>query len=165
MRFKWVPEPPETVDEVASIHRAIPLVPASESTCLQRLRSRGTPLDTRDDATTWLTFLRALDAVDRTPSGYRRRRVDLTADLPNRLINGVYGARELYELLAAADEPLSVDALLERTVELPTWEQHHQTDPQRVHRRRQRRLADWLVLSGTAEKTATGYRLTETGRQ
>jgi len=165
MRFKWVPEPPETVDEVASIHRAIPLVPASESTCLQRLRNRGTPLDTRDDATTWLTFLRALDAVDRTPSGYRRRRVDLTADLPNRLINGVYGARELYELLAAADGPLSVKTLVERAVELPTWEHYHQTDPQRVRHRRQRRLIEWFVLCGLAERTATGYRLTETGRQ
>jgi len=162
MRFKWVPEPPERIEKLAAIHRAIPLVPASESTCLQRLVDRETPIDTQDEATRWLTFLRAIDAIDETPSGYRRQRVELTGDeLQRRLISGVYGARELSEVLAAADHPLGVETILDRGVDLPTWERHHQTDHEAVHRRRQRRLADWFVLCETVEKIATGYRLVE----
>ncbi len=160
MRFKWVPEPPETVEALEAIHRAIPLVPASESTCLQRLVDRETAIETRDEATQWLTFLRALDAVDQTPSGYRRLQADLRDnELCGRLIEGIYGARELRDLLASADEPLSVEPIVDRAAELPTWDRHHHTDHQRVHRRRHRRLVDWFVLCGMVEKAATGYRL------
>src|SRR6056297_2740358 len=141
MRFKWVVEPPATLDAVEDARRAIPLVPASEAACLRRLLDR-TDIDDREDASEWLTFLRALGLVDRTPSGYRRERVELTADeLADRLCDGIYGARELCDRLAAADEPLAVDDL-DGTVDLPTWEQHHHTDPEGVRRQRLRRLAE-----------------------
>ena len=157
MRFKWVAEPPATVDAMEDIQRAIPLVPASETDCLRRLVDRTDTIEDRDQANRWLTLLRALALVDRTPSGYRRERVDLTAaELVDRLINGVYGARELHDAIATADEPLSVDGL-DGVVDLPTWERHHHADPEQVRRQRIRRLADWFVLCGVAERTAAGY--------
>jgi hypothetical protein len=159
MRFKWVVEPPATLDAVGDARRAIPLVPASEADCLRRLvdRTTETDIDDREDASEWLTFLRALGLVDRTASGYRRKRVELTADvLADRLRDGIYGARELYDRLAAADEPLSVDDL-DGAVDLPTWERHHHANPERVRRQRLRRLAEWFVCCSIAERSAAGY--------
>jgi len=159
MRFKWVVEPPATLDAVADAQRAIPLVPASEADCLRRLvdRTDETVIDDREDAREWLTFLRAIGLVNRTPSGYRRERIELSAgELVDRLHDGIYGARELYDRLEAADEPLSVGDLAE-TVDLPTWEQHHHANPERVRRQRLRRLAEWFVLNGVTEQTADGY--------
>ncbi|MFW5978236.1 MAG: hypothetical protein ACOCP2_03275 [Halohasta sp.] len=156
MRFKWVVEPPAAIEAVRDIQQAIPLVPASEGDCLRRLVDR-TDIDDREDASEWLTFLRALTLVDRTPSGYRRERVDLTADkLADRLCEGIYGAREIRNALAAADGPLSVEDL-DGVVDLPTWERHHHADPEGVRRQRLQRLADWFVLCGVAERTAAGY--------
>ncbi|MEA1930602.1 MAG: hypothetical protein U9O06_03525 [Euryarchaeota archaeon] len=159
MRFKWVVEPPATLDAVDDARRAIPLVPTSEADCLRRLvdRTTETGITDSEDASEWLTFLRALGLVDRTASGYRRERVELTADeLADRLRDGIYGAREIYDRLAAADEPLAVDDL-DGTVDLPTWERHHHADPERVRRQRLRRLADWFVLCGIADRTAADY--------
>jgi len=160
MRFKWVVEPPDSLAAVADAQRAIPLVPASEADCLRRLVDR-TDIDDREGASEWLTFLRALGLVDRTASGYRRERVDLTTDeLVDRLREGIYGARELGDRLAAADEPLSVDDL-DDVVDLPTWERHHHADPERVRRQRLRRLAEWFVLCGIAKRSAAGYRISK----
>ena len=162
MRFKWVPEPPDSLGELDDARRAIPLVPASEADCVSRLVDRTAWIDDRGTANEWLTFLRAVGLVEQVSGGYRRHHQELTADtLLNRLCDGVYGARELRDALAAADKPLSTDALVDRAAALPTWERHHQTDHKRVHRRRQRRLADWFVLCGTAEKTPTGYQFVE----
>jgi len=160
MRFKWVPEPPATIGQLTAIHRAIPLVPATESTCLQRLVDRETAIDSREAANQWLTFLRAIDAIERTPRGYRRQHTELTAaELHTRVLDRIYGARELHEVLAAADQPMDIETIVDRGADLPTWEQYHHTDHQQVHRRRQRRLAEWFVLCEVAEKTAPGYRL------
>jgi len=165
MRFKWVPEPPATVEAVIDAQRAIPLVPASESDSLRRLvdRTEEIGIDDQDDAREWLTFLRALGVVDQTPSGYRRHREEVTGSrLVDRLLDNVYGARELYAALEATEEPLSLDDLDRRAaVDLPTWERHHHgTDHKRVRRRRLRRLAEWFVLCDAAERTAGGYRIT-----
>jgi len=156
MRFKWVVEPPATLDAVEDARRAIPLVPASEAACLRRLLDR-TDIGDREDASEWLTFLRALGLVDRTASGYRRKRVELaTGELVDRLRDGIYGARETYARLAAADAPLSIGDL-DGAVDLPTWERHHHTDPEKVRRQRLQRLVEWFVLCGVAERTAAGY--------
>lgn len=159
MRFKWVVEPPATLDAVADAQRAIPLVPAREADCLRRLvdRTDETVIDDREDAREWLTFLRAIGLVERTAGGYRRERIELSVgELVGRLHDGIYGARELYDRLEAADEPLSVDDLAE-TVDLPTWERHHHTDPEQVRRQRLGRLAEWFVLCGMTEQTADSY--------
>lgn len=161
MRFKPVPEPPATVEAVAAAQQAVPLIPAGESACLSRLieRTDETIISDRDKAQQWLTFLRALGLVDQTPSGYRRHRTKPTAsELVDRLLDGVYGARELYAVLAAADTPLSLEDLIDQeTVDLPTWERHHHTNHEQVRRERQQRLVDWFVLCGAAERTSDGY--------
>lgn len=165
MRFKWVPEPPETLDDLGAVHRAVPLVPTSESDCQHRLVDRTAHIGDRESASEWLTFLRALGVVEQVSRGYRRRRLELTTDeLFRRLQDGIYGARELYDVLAAASHHLAVETMLDRGADLPTWERHHQVNHQEVHRRRGRRLADWFVLCGIAEKTAAGYRLVEPER-
>ena len=157
MRFKWVVEPPTTIDAVQDAQRAIPLVPASEADCRRRLVDRTDAVDDRDDASRWLTFLRALALLDRTASGYRRARVDLTAaELVDRLRNGIYGAREVQDTLVAADEPLSIGDL-DGVVDLPTWERHHHTDPDGIRRQRLQRLAEWFVLCGVVEPTGADY--------
>ena len=156
MRFKWVAEPPATIDAVQDAQRAIPLVPASEADCLRRLVDRTDTIGDRDDASQWLTFLRALALVEQTTRGYRRKRVDLTAgELADRLLDGIYGAREIHDVLAAAAEPLAVDDL-DGVVDLPTWERHHHADPEGVRRQRLRRLIDWFVLCGVVERTPDG---------
>ena len=156
MRFKWVAEPPATIDAVQDAQRAIPLVPASEADCLRRLVDRTDTIGDRDDASQWLTFLRALALVEQTTRGYRRKRVDLTAgELADRLLDGIYGAREIHDVLAAAAEPLAVDDL-DGVVDLPTWERHHHADPEGVRRQRLRRLIDWFVLCGVVERTRNG---------
>jgi hypothetical protein len=168
MRFKCVPAPPATIEAVATAQQAVPLIPTTEADCFRRLvdRTDETMISDRDDARQWLPFLRALDLVDRTPSGYRRHRDELTAgESVDRLLDGVYGARELYSLLDATDRPLSVDELTDQeTVDLPTWERHHHTDHDQVRRKRQQRLVDWFVLCGAVERTPEGYRMRNTER-
>lgn len=163
MRFKPVPAPPATIKAVVAAQKAVPLVPTSESDCRRRLveRTDETVIPDRDEAQQWLTFLRALGVVDRTPSGYRRHRNEPTAsELVDRLEDGIYGARELYAVLDAADTPLSVDDLTDQNVVgLPTWERHHHTDHDQVRRERQQRLVDWFVLCGVVERTPNGYLL------
>jgi len=82
--------------------------------------------------------------------------------LVDRLLNDIYGARELYDVLAAADRPLSLDDLDTRAaVDLPTWERHHHvSDHEQVRRRRLRRLVGWFVLCDAVEEAADGYVIT-----
>lgn len=167
MRFKWVPEPPRSVAALEAVQRAIPLVPAREVDCLRRLVGRETGIDDRDNGRRWLTFLRAIGLVENVSSGYRRRRAEPTADeLVDRLLDTVYGGREIYDLLAAADRSLSLDDIdRQASVELPTWERHHHgSDHEQVRRRRLQRLVDWFVLCDAVERTGDKYRLTENSR-
>lgn len=163
MRSKWVPVPPpvettdETVAAVRAAQRAIPLVPKTEQACLQRLQSRAREagIGDDDDARRWLLFLRSVDLVSKTESGYRRQRVEPDASLLfDRLLEGVYGARELQTALNRANEPLSSKRLWNRAgVQMPTWERHHHgTQWESVHKRRGRRLCEWFVLLGGARR-------------
>ncbi|MFO7834795.1 MAG: hypothetical protein R6V31_12310, partial [Halohasta sp.] len=65
--------------------------------------------------------------------------------------DGVYGAHEVHAVLTEADGPLAI-ADLDEVVDLPTWERHHHTDPDRIRRQRLRRLAEWFVLCGVAKR-------------
>jgi hypothetical protein len=73
MRFKPVPPAPESLDAVAAVQRAVPLVPGSEADCCARVLDR-THVTERDDARTWLTFLRALELVRETDGEFVRER-------------------------------------------------------------------------------------------
>lgn len=172
-RFKLVPAPPETLGDVRRAWRAVPLVPADEGDAVARLEAR-LDLPSRDVARTWLTFLRALELVAETPSGFRRRRGGGGADAdpdPDALratfLDRVFLARETLATLRAADGPVDPDVAFERLRDrVPAWEHHK--DPagwEATWRERVGALLDWLVLLGLADRTSEGegYRAAEAG--
>jgi hypothetical protein len=107
VRFKLLPEAPESLDVVADAQRAVPLVPGSEDDCTARLLRR-LDFPSRDVARTWLTFLRALELASETPSGFVREPTEPTLEHP-----GSPFERRRYsenELRRQSDNKLLVDA-------------------------------------------------------
>lgn len=187
MRFKLVPDLPAdpaesddrdgsrpTVDSdgsarvrefVAEAQRAVPLVPGSENDCCTRLMRR-LDLPSRDVARTWLTFLRALELVEETPRGFRRRETDPDPDhLRDALRRRVFGAREALATLRAADGPVAADEAFERFRDrVPTWEHHKNPDEwAAIWRDRLGTVLDWLVAVGLAERRDGGYVASDAG--
>lgn len=158
MRLKPVPEPPPDLDGVEQARRAVPLVPGSETDCCARLQRR-LDLESREAARTWLTFLRAVDLVARGARGFTRTPVDVERDrLAESFVEGVFGAREVLDALDA-DDPRSVEAVYERFEQhVPQWERHKGTGWRRTWRGRVRRLLEWAVLLGLAERVDGRYR-------
>ncbi|WP_129112966.1 hypothetical protein [Halegenticoccus tardaugens] len=159
MRFKPVPEPPASLDAVATAQRAVPLVPGSADDCTRRL-ARRLDLPGRDAARTWLAFLRALELAERTPSGYRRVRIEPTPErLRDAFRRRVFGAEEALAALSAADEPRTADEAFEALRDrVPRWE--HYRDPsgwEAAWRERTARLLTWLALLDLTEAVDGGY--------
>ena len=158
MRFKPVPEPPDSLDGLDRACRAVPLVPEPEDDCCARLADR---LEfPREEARTWLAFLRALGLVESGERGYHRVR-DASRDpasLADAFERRVYGAREVLAALREADEPLDADEVAARAGLLPRWERerHGETDAKR--RERAQRLLGWLALFGRVDRVDSGYR-------
>jgi len=163
MRFKRIPEPPDSLDALADYRRAVPLVPGSENDCCARLQRR-TDVATRDAARTWLAFLRALELVEETDSGYARTRADADpAALADAFRERVLGAQEA---LAALDEgPTSADAVFEAVrPAVPQWERHRNPGTWEAEwRERVERLLGWAVLLGLVDRSERGYE--RTGRR
>lgn len=153
MRVKSVPEPPGSIDALGAIRRAVPLVPEPEASCCERLAA-STAIDP-EDTSDWLTFLKGVELVEEGESGFHRTRED--PDLGEALLSGVYGAREVREILEEAGEPLAREEVAERFDAIPRWERHHHRDPEAVWRERIERLLGWLVLVGAAKRVETGY--------
>jgi hypothetical protein len=158
VKFKVLPEPAGSVDAVAEMQAAVPLVPDGETSCCARLVRR-THLGAQDDAKEWLTFLRALELVEETEGEYRR--LPHEAD-PERLRRSfrerVYLAEDVLATLAAADEPLGVDAVFGRLEDrVPQWERLRHTDERGVWRERVRRILEWAVVLGLADRAGGGY--------
>ena len=158
MRFKLLPEPPESLALVAEAQRAVPLVPGSEDDCCARLMRRaGFPA--RDVSRTWLTFLRALELARETDAGFVRASTDPTPDhLRDAFRRRAYGAREVLDSLAT-DEPRTVAEVFEAFEgRVPTWETHRAAENWRdVWRERVGRLLGWAVLLDLAEERDGGY--------
>lgn len=153
MRVKSVPEPPGSIDALGAIRRAVPLVPEPEASCCERLAA-STAIDP-EVASDWLTFLKGLGLVEESESGFHRTREN--PDPGEALLSGVYGAREVDEILEEAGESLSEEAVAERFDAIPRWERHHHRDAEAVWRERVERLLGWLVLVGRAERVEGGY--------
>ncbi|SDM58691.1 hypothetical protein SAMN04487949_2170 [Halogranum gelatinilyticum] len=162
MKFKLVPTAPDSLDFVADAQRAVPLVPGTEDDCCARLMRR-LDLPSRDVARTWLTFLRALELAEETPSGFKRLRTEPTADhLRDAIQRRVYGAENVLAALEDATEhgdSLTADAAFEAFKErVPVWE--HYKNPgewERVWAERVGDILEWLVLVNLAEETENGY--------
>lgn len=158
MKFKVLPEPAASVEAIAEMQAAVPLVPDGETTCCARLIRR-TDVAAQDAAKEWLTFLRALELVEETEGEYRR--LPHEAD-PGRLRESfrdrVYLAEEALAVLAAADGPLEVDVVFDRLADrVPQWERHRHTDEAEVWHERVRRLLEWAVVLDLAERAEGGY--------
>lgn len=153
MRVKHVPPAPASLETLAAARQAIPLVPGGEADCCARIMDR-LEVPSRDRARVWLTFLRGLGLVEAGPNGFVRTREDV--DLSGAFRDGVYGAREVIEVLEAEADPVPADTVLER-FPIPEWERRRYQDSEAVWGDRIRNLLDWLVLLGEARRTDAGY--------
>ncbi|WP_276301919.1 hypothetical protein [Halorussus lipolyticus] len=159
MQFKLVPEPPESLEFVAEAQRAVPLVPGSEDDCCARMLDR-TDLTSRDEARTWLTYLRALGLAEEKSSGFARIRRDPEPEyLREQFRENVFGVPALLEILEGADESLSAEEVFaEFEDEVPTWEHHKNPNSwEEIWSERVEYLLDWSVLLGLAEEVDGEY--------
>ncbi|MFB6159918.1 MAG: hypothetical protein ABEJ61_01940 [Haloferacaceae archaeon] len=159
MKFKRIPDPPADRAGVERAREAVSRVPDPEADCCRRIAAR---LDLpRDEGRAWLALLRALGLVERTANGYRRTDADPSpAALRRAFRERVYGAADA--LAALADGPLAADAVADELA-VPAWERRRTSDPEAAWRERTRRLLDWLVLLGLAERTPDGYAARDDG--
>jgi len=148
-RFKPVPEPPDSLEKVEEARRAVPLVPDAQADCCARLQDR-LDLATRQDAETWLTFLRALELVERKERGYARTRHDFDQDeLAASLRDRVVGADDALDAAAGRSDEAAVDAAFEGIRgSVPEWERRRHDDWEPVWRARTERLLAWGALFG-----------------
>ncbi|MCU4754397.1 hypothetical protein OB919_20885 [Halobacteria archaeon AArc-curdl1] len=165
MQFKLVPKAPESVAYLETVQAAVPLVPGTEDDCCARIM-RQTDISPRDEARTWLTFLRALELATEGPSGFHRVRGRPAPTDPaefSRLRESfstrVYGVDRILTILEAADEPLSADAVFDRFREsIPQYEQHkHRNRLREIWGERVARILEWAVLFDLAKKGSDGY--------
>lgn len=160
MKLKPVPAAPDSLDAVADVQRAVPLVPGSEADCCARVMDR-THVGERDEARTWLTFLRALELARETDAGFvRERRKPEKSAIAAAFREHVFAAEDVLDALADADGPLAADEVFERVEPtIPQWEREKDPGGWRdTWRERVRRLLDWAVLLGLAERVDDGYR-------
>jgi hypothetical protein len=158
VKFKVLPEPVDSVETVAEMQAAVPLVPDEETSCCARLMQR-TDVSAQDRAKEWLTFLRALRLVEEDDGKYHRlqREAD-SEELREAFLERIYLAEDVVELLERADEPLDLDAVFEQlTDRLPQWERLRHTDPEAVWRERVYRILEWAVVFEFAERADGGY--------
>lgn len=165
MRFKLVPEAPDLVDYLETVQTAVPLVPGTEDDCCARIM-RQTAISPRDEARTWLTFLRALELATEGPTGFHRVRgrpapSDPTefSRLRESFLTRVYGVNRVLTILEAAEEPLSTGAVFDRFRDsIPQYEQHkHRNRLREIWGERVARILEWAVLFNLAEKRSDGY--------
>lgn len=156
MKFKLVP-PPRSLETVERAQQALPLVPKPEEDCVARLLD-ALALRSRDQARTWLTFLRALGLAGESTTGFRRTRADPDREtLAERFREHIYGAEDVLTVLEEADEPLTADAVYDRFT-VPKWERDRHTDPDEVWRERVDHILGWLVELGAIEHEDGTYR-------
>ena len=166
MQFKPVPEPPADLSSVAELLEAVPETAGAVDDCCAHLVDE-TDLEARGEAETWLVFLRALELATAESDGYRRsteRPSVGTAVESDRLRDAfrerVHRADAVLETLERAAEPLSAAAVAEAVGEDRSATGRERRSDRSAPRRRERvrRLLEWAVLLGLAERTADGER-------
>lgn len=161
VRYKVIP-PARDVDALFAVRDALPLVPGTVEDCCSRIRDR-TDVPSRDAAREWLTFCQALGLAAETDRGFHRLRDDPDPGaLGDRLLDGVFPARELLDALEA-DGPLTADAAFENLREqIPRWERSRSPDWEADWRERVEHLLEWAVAFGLVERGDEGYRRAST---
>lgn len=149
MRFKSIPPAPDSLTFLEEASQAVPLVPEPEESCCVRLASRLEPVN-KDEARTWLAFLRALDLAEEGKLGYVRTGMPIeVAVLAEAFVARVFGVREVLSHLEEAG-PADVDQIFElvRSI-VPNWERHRNPGTwESTWRDRTEALLDWAVLFG-----------------
>ncbi|WP_435551600.1 hypothetical protein [Natrinema sp. CGMCC1.2065] len=185
MRFKPVPEPPADFETLETVYRALPAAVDDVDDCCAHLVEE-TPLEDREEAATWLTFLRALELAVEESGSFRRRETGSSGDAaePAVLERGrlgrsfrarVDGADAVCTALEDAvergstspdsqarrdaDEPLTVAEVVERLREDGSSADRRRSGRPRVDPERTERLLEWAVLLGLAERVDDGYRV------
>jgi len=158
VRYKVVP-PARDREAVAAVRDALPLVPGSVEDCCSRIRDQ-TDVPSRDAAREWLTFCQALGLAAETDRGFHRVREDPGREaFAERLLDGVFPARELRDALAA-DGPLTpAEAFSALREAIPRWERSRSPDWEDDWRERIAHLLEWFVAFDLAERAGEGYRL------
>lgn len=157
MRYKVVPAVRDR-DFLETAQRAVPLVPGTVEDCCLRIVDE-TAAPARDAAREYLTFLQALELVEETPHGFRRRRVEFGAvDLGDAFERRVFGASELLDAVRD-EESLTVDeAFAAVRGRVPDWERDRHTDWEAEWRERTERLLAWSVVFGLATRDGDRFR-------
>ncbi|WP_459192213.1 hypothetical protein [Halosimplex sp. J119] len=157
MRYKIVP-PVRDREFLASAQRAVPLVPGTVEDCCVRLVDE-TTAPSRDAAREYLTFLQALELVEETPSGFRRRRVDVDdTDLGEAFEDRVFGASELLDALRTNGPLTDEEAFAALRGHVPEWERDRHTDWEAEWRERTGRLLGWSDVLGLTAREGDGSR-------
>jgi len=157
VRYKIVP-PVRDRAFLAAAQRAVPLVPGTVEDCCLRIVDE-TTAPSRDAAREYLTFLQALELVEETSRGFKRRQVDVEAvDLGDAFERRVFGARELLAALRETGSSTPEEAFEEMRGHVPRWERDRRTDWEAEWRERTERLLDWGVTFGLAASDGHRYR-------
>ncbi len=161
MRYKVVPQPADW-NLLLSARDALPLVPGSIEDCCTRVRDR-TAVPSREDARGWITFLQALGLAVETDRGFHRVREDPDPDtLGDPFLAHVFAAREIRDVLAAADRPLSPEVVFERVHEMvPRWERDRDPAWESAWEGRVAALLAWGVVFGVFEEWDGAYTLAD----
>ncbi|ELZ01779.1 hypothetical protein [Natrialba asiatica] len=160
LTFKPVPEPPADRDALTAVRNAVPATKAAAAEtadcCVRVLERTGRDADgtelirDRDDAATWLTFLRALELATDGEDGYRRTDRELEREAVQAAFrNRVDGVQSIFEALDAAAEPLSAATVADR---VRSQSRSQSSSRRRVQPDRVERLLEWAVLLGLAER-------------
>ena len=158
MRTKPVP-PAASLDRLAAVQGALPLVPDSLDDCCQRLQDRAGVPD-RERAQTWLPFLVALGLANERDGKYYRARSDPEREqLAEQFQANVYGASEMLE--AVDGEGANASTVFEAIRDIaPQWERNRDPTWEQTWRERTERLLEWAVLFGLLAQDGERYRLT-----
>lgn len=160
MKFKPVPEPPDSIEALFAVRDAVPETPVPEADCCQLVVEHTSVAGERDVASDWLTFCRALELVDEFDQGYGQ-----TDDSPSReLLAARFRDRVvLAESVAATvdTEPITAAHVFRRVRgEIPEWERRRAEDWEAMWTARVRRQLEWLGLFDEIERVDSGYRRT-----
>jgi len=159
VRYKVAPDPDGA--DLATVQRAVPLVPDPSRDCCASVRD-ATGLSDRETAREWLTFATALGLVAETDRRHRRTDGDPASDdLRRAFERNVFGVREIRSALAD-DGPLPPSDVFERLrPSIPDWERGRHADWEREWHERTRRLLAWGRRFGSFAREDDRYRLTE----
>ncbi|OAQ51694.1 hypothetical protein HTG_16685 [Natrinema mahii] len=170
MRFKPVPEPPADLETVETLYRTLPPTVGDVDDCCGHLVDE-TPLEDREAAATWLTFLHALELAAAESGSFHRRETGSSGDagdavegplergrLGRAFRTRVDGADAVCTTLETADEPLTVAEVVDERREDGSSDDRRRSGRPRVDPERTERLLEWAVLLGLAERAGDGYR-------